>query len=445
MPRLPNSGLPIMSIHPHDPSNVPRAVARAQYLRQLPLRGLGALASRFYVYLSGFLAVFLMAATMTPAHFGEYSLYQSVLEMALGVATLGSALLFSRHATGEGLRVRRGDLQRTLALGWPLAALLIAALLAVQKLPVFGWPFALMVLMIGVFAFNTLRLAYSRGQGHAELLNLESGIRSTFLVLCVGSAALLAGGSPWSGLDVQSLLVINLLGMLLVSAAILHFSRLGGPPRGRPALTLAAQGGATAYSLLMFLLRKSDLQVVAFLMPLGYVGAFKIAFLLAEAPSQFVQAFLYTKTTAMLEADAQTLQASAFQLARQSFLLGCGLFAALAAFITMAAPLLSIGKEAVEIFLCVAPYFLVRTYTVCHEMLLALRSPVASLGLWALLEVLLRLLSYAAVAAVFPGKPHYVFFAACFTDLAIYEVRMRIAFGVFPIARMVRGAWGRPT
>ncbi|KAF1048068.1 polysaccharide biosynthesis protein [Xylophilus sp.] len=433
-----------MLIPSHDPSTVRRTAPGMQGLGRLPLRGLGALASRLYVYLSGFAAVFLLAATMTPARFGEYSLYQSVLEMALVVATLGSSLLFSRQAAAGMLRVRRGDLQRTLALGLPLTTLLAAALLAAQRLPVPGWPFALIVCTLGVFAFNTLRLAYDRGQGHAGLLNLEPGIRATFLVLCVGAAAVLCGSSgEGGGLGVPSLLAVNLLGMLLVTAAVVPSSRPGGPPRGRAALALATQGGATVYSLLMFLLRKSDLQIVALLMPLGYVGAFKIAFLLAEAPSQFVQAFLYTRTPAMLQADAQTLEASAFPLARQSFLLGCGLFAMLAALITLAAPLLHVGREAVGIFLCLAPYFLLRTYTVHHEMLLALRTPVASLGRWALAEVAVRLLSYGAVALLFPGRPHYVFFLACGTDLALYEVRMRLAFGIFPITRLTRGAWQR--
>ena len=40
-------------------------------MRTVQLRGLGALASRLYVYLSGFLAVFLMAAYVSPADFGQ--------------------------------------------------------------------------------------------------------------------------------------------------------------------------------------------------------------------------------------------------------------------------------------------------------------------------------------------------------------------------------------
>jgi O-antigen/teichoic acid export membrane protein len=39
-----------------------------------------------------------MAAEVAPARFGEYSIYQSVLEVALVVGTLGSTLLFSRNA-----------------------------------------------------------------------------------------------------------------------------------------------------------------------------------------------------------------------------------------------------------------------------------------------------------------------------------------------------------
>jgi hypothetical protein len=91
---------------------------------------------------------------------------------------------------------------------------------------------------------------------------------------------------------VAHLLAINLVAFVLVCAAIGLPMNGPAPPAGKPALDLPSQAHATVYALLTFLLRKSDLLVVALFMPLGYVGAFKLAFLLAEAPSQFVQAFL---------------------------------------------------------------------------------------------------------------------------------------------------------
>ncbi|MET3917026.1 O-antigen/teichoic acid export membrane protein [Variovorax sp. OAS795] len=403
--------------------------------RTLQLRGLGALASRLYVYLSGFLAVFLMAAYVSPADFGQYSIYQSVLEVALVVGTLGSALLFSRHAASVPPGVRRGDVVRTLAIGLPLATLLVAAILTLQRTAVADLPFVLVVATLAVFAFVSLRLSYSRGLGYAGLLNLEAGIRSTILVLGVAGLSLLG-----LELHVTHLLLINLLALLVVAAACMHTGWAAGPPRGGPALGLASQGSATVYAILMFLLRKSDLLVVAFFMPLGYVGAFKIAFLLAEAPSQFVQAFLYTKTRAMLGSDASNFDDSQLQLAKHSFLLGCVLFAGLAVVITVAAPLLKVGREALEIFLCIAPYFLVRTYTVHHEMLLALKTPMSTLGYWALAEVALRLVSYGVVVSVVPDKPHYVFFIAAFSELLLYEVRMHALLGFFPLVRLIRGS-----
>jgi hypothetical protein len=103
----------------------------------------------------------------------------------------------------------------------------------------------------------------------------------------------------------------------------------------------------------------------------------------------------------------------------------------------VAAPLLKLGNEARSIFLCIAPYFLLRTYTVHHEMVLSLNTSMGSLSRWALLEVVLRLLSYAVVVALFPDKPHYVFFLACVSDFALYETRMRVAFGFFPFMRLL--------
>lgn len=406
-------------------------------MRAVPLRGLGALASRLYVYLSGFVALFAMAAYVPPAEFGAYSIYQSVLEVALVLGTLGSSLLFSREAAAVPPGVRAGDVRRTLAIGLPLGTLLIAAILQVQHLPVVGTPFLLMVAMLAVFSFIGLRLAYSRGLGHAGLLNLEAGIRAT--VLFLGVAALAALGLEMSA---SHLLLINLVALLVVGAACLRRGWAAGPPPGPALLALGAQARGTGYSLLMFLLRKSDLLIVAFFMPLGYVGAFKIAFLLAEAPSQFVQAFLYTRTRAMLGTEDGGADASTLRLARQSFWLGCFLFAGLAVVITVAAPLLKVGREALEIFLCLVPYFLLRTYTIHHEMQLSLVTPMGMLGRWALLEVALRLLSYALVVPLFPGKPHYVFFLACVTDFVLYEVRMRRQFGFYPIVRLVRGACG---
>ncbi|MGJ7530235.1 polysaccharide biosynthesis protein [Variovorax sp. GB1P17] len=400
--------------------------------RMARLLGLGALASRLYVYLSGFLAIFLMAANVSPARFGEYSIYQSVMEVALVVGTLGSTLLFSRNAASVLPGVFSGDVLRTLGVGLPLATLLVVAILGAQRLPVTGLPFVLVVATLAIFSFNSLRLAYSRGLGHAGLLNLEAGIRSTILVVGVAACASLG-----FELGVAHLLLINLFAFVVVCGAICLSPHGVAPPRGRHALDLASQGSATVYSLLTFLLRKSDLLIVAFFMPLSYVGAFKLAFLLAEAPSQFVQAFLYTKTPAMLGASAEKLAASKLQLARHSFLLGCALFVGLAGLITVAAPLLKLGNEARSIFLCIAPYFLLRTYTVHHEMVLSLNTSMGSLGRWALLEVVLRFLSYGVVVALFPDKPHYVFFLACVSDFALYETRMRLAFGFFPFMRLL--------
>jgi len=401
--------------------------------RMARLLGLGALVSRLYVYLSGFVAIFLMAANVSPARFGEYSIYQSVLEVALVVGTLGSTLLFSRNAAAVPPGVTQGDVVRTLAFGLPLATALIVVILALQRLPVADVPFVLVVVTLAVFSFNCLRLAYSRGLGHAGLLNLEAGIRSTILVLGVGICAALG-----FELDVAHLLLINLFAFVVVCAAICIPPGSAAPPPGRHVLDLASQASATVYSLLTFLLRKSDLLIVAFFMPLSYVGAFKLAFLLAEAPSQFVQAFLFTKTTAMMDADPEKLAASKLQLARHSFLLGCALFVGLAGLITVAAPLLKMGEQARTIFLCIAPYFLLRTYTIHHEMVLSLKTSMGSLGRWALLEVALRLLSYGAVILLFPGRPHYVFFIACLSDFALYETRMRLQFGFFPIVRLLR-------
>jgi O-antigen/teichoic acid export membrane protein len=395
--------------------------------------GLGALASRLYVYLSGFLAIFLMAAEVAPARFGEYSIYQSVLEVALVVGTLGSSLLFSRNAASVPPGVTRGDLARTLAIGLPLATLLAAAIVGAQRLPVIGLPLALIVATLAVFAFNSLRLSYSRGLGFAGLLNLESGLRSTLLVL--GVAALASLGLE---IGVTHLLAINLLAFVLVCAAIGLPSNGPAPAAGKPALDLASQAHATVYSLLTFLLRKSDLLIVALFMPLSYVGAFKLAFLLAEAPSQFVQAFLFTKTPAMLNANAGNFTTAKLQLARHAFLLGCVLFAALAGLLAVASPLLKVGHEALEIFVCIAPYFLLRTYTVHHEMLLSLNVPMGTLGRWALLEVALRMASYGVVIVLFPDRPHYVFFIAFVSDFLLYELRMRALFGFFPLVRLLR-------
>jgi O-antigen/teichoic acid export membrane protein len=400
------------------------------------LSGLGALASRLYVYLSGFLAIFLMAASISPARFGEYSIYQSVMEVALVVGTLGSSLLFSRNAAaaqpGMPPGVTRGDVVRTLSIGLPLATVLVTVILAVQRLPVGDAPFLLVVATLAVFAFNSLRLSFSRGLGHAGLLNLEAGIRSTILVVGVGLCAVLH-----FELGVAHLLLINLFAVVVVCAAIGLPGNGAAPPAGRHALGLASQASATVYSLLTFLLRKSDLLIVAYFMPLSYVGAFKLAFLLAEAPSQFVQAYLVTKTPAMLETTPENFTAARLRLARQSFLLGCGLFVGLGAVISVAAPLLKLGNEARAIFLCIAPYFLLRTYTIHHEMVLSLKTSMGSLGRWALLEVALRLASYGAVVAVFPDKPHYVFFLACLSDFVLYETRMRLHFGFFPIVRLL--------
>ncbi|CAN7338499.1 lipopolysaccharide biosynthesis protein [Variovorax paradoxus] len=420
--------------------NMLHRTAQLTGMRAVQLHGLGALASRLYVYLAGFAALFLMAAHVSPSDFGEYSIYQSVMEVALVVATLGSPLLFARHAATVPPGVRRGDVVRTLAIGLPLAALLSAAVLRIQHLPVVGTPFALLMATLAVFSLMSLRLSFSRGLGRAGLLNLEGGIRSTILV--IGVAAFAAWGAE---LRATQLLLINLLAFVLVGAACMQTRWVAGPPAGPAALELASQGSATVYSLLIFLLRKSDLLVVAFFMPLGYVGAFKIAFLLAEAPSQFVQAFLYTKTRPMLGTDPANADGTDLRLARHSFLLGCALFAGLGVVITAAAPLLKVGREALEIFLCMAPYFLLRTYTVHHEMLLALRASMGSLGRWALAEVLLRLMAYGVVVSMFPGKPHYVFFIAAVSDLLLYEVRMRALLGFFPLARLVRGSFQRPS
>lgn len=396
------------------------------------VRGMGALASRLYVYLSGFLAVFLMAAHVSPERFGEYSLYQSVLECALMVGTLGSAILFSRHASQVPAQVLRGDVVRTLLLGLPLASLLVCGLLLVQRLPLTTAPFVLILLTLALLSFNILLLAYRRGLGSAGLLNLESGIRSTILVAGIAGFILLA-----AELTVAYLLLVNLLAVTVVGAAISFGTRSLAPPPGRAVLDLRSQAHALLYSVLMFMLRKSDLLIVASFMPLSYVGAFKLAFLLAEAPSQFVQAYLYTKTSEMLDGGAGKGTRSALLLAKRSFMLGCALFVGLGVFLAVAAPLLHFTAQAQILLAYLAPYFLVRTYTVAHEMVLQLHTPVGSLGRWAFAEVLIKLALYAAIAVIDPARPHYVFLFACVSEFLIYEIRMRALWGFSPFARLI--------
>lgn len=428
------------------PAPAPTSRRSGRRLRTPPLPGIGALASRLYVYASGFVALFLLAATVSPAQFGLYSVYQSVLEIALIVATLGSGLLFSRHAASAQAGVSRGDLVRTLALGLPLGLLAGAAILAVQGVPRTAWADAFAAATLAAVAFNSLRLAYGRGLGRVGLLNMEAGLRSTLMALAVGGAALL---SHWMGrgghlLALPQLLAINLLGALLIGGALQTAAGMRRPPPGPARLALGAQAGATLYALQIFLLRKADLLIVATFMPLTYVGAFKIAFLLAEAPSQFVQAWLYTRTPAMLAASGTDVEASVLRPARLALALGCALFAALAVLLAVAGPLLSTGPQVLQILLCIAPYFLLRTYTVHHEMLLALHAPMASLRRWAVLELALRLAAYALVLRLVPERPHLVFLPAFVVELAVYEWRMRARFGVFPLLALLGSRGRRP-
>jgi hypothetical protein len=87
------------------------------------------------------------------------------MEVALVLGTLGSSLLFSRNAATVPPGVTRGDVVRTLAIGLPLATVLVTVVLTLQRMPVGDAPFLLLVATLAVFAFNSLRLSFSRGLG----------------------------------------------------------------------------------------------------------------------------------------------------------------------------------------------------------------------------------------------------------------------------------------
>ncbi len=395
--------------------------------RLLRWRGTWALISRSYVYLSGFLAVFVMAASMTPATFGAYSVYQSVLELGIIIGTLGSSLLFSRNAAMRPPTVFSGDVVRTLAVGIPIAGVVMALLLALQQMPVADAASAIVLPSLALFCFNGLRLAYGRGLGAAGLLNLEAGIRSTVLLAGMGGL-LLAGFS----LSVGTLLMINLFAIALISVTIIRVTGDIALPAGPAALRLRTQAGAVGYSLLVFVLRKSDLLIVGFFMPLSYLGAFKLAFLLAEAPSQFVQAYLYTKTKTMLHSERPTADREKHLLAPRALALGACLFIALGALLFICAQLLKFSVEVRSIFWVMLPFFLLRTYTVHHELVLQLNTSIRRLGRWALAETGIKVALYAVVWLLFPSRPHYVFAFSFFSELILYEFRMKALWGFIP-------------
>lgn len=401
------------------------------------MQGIWALASRLYVYASGFMAVFVLAANIPPERFGEYSIYQSVLELGLVVGTLGSGILFSRNAPLNPPAVFRGDVVRTLAIGLPLAGVLVGGMLVSQHMPLASAPFLLLLATLTVFSFNGLRLAYGRGLGNAGLLNLEAGLRSTVLLGGVG-LMLLLHREP----SVSYLLLTNLFAVLLVLGIILAAGRTFSPPAGTHALRVDSQAGATAYAMLMFVLKKSDLLVIAYFMPLSYVGAFKVAFVLAEAPSQFVQAYLYTRTSQMIGSTGAAFAPAKLVLARNAFLLGVFLFVGLGVVLWFAGPLLRFSAEARGIFLAMLPYFLIKTYTTHHELVLQLNTRVRVLGARALLEVAIKAVAYGGVILLFPRQPHFVFPAIALTDLLLYEFRMKRLWGFFPLARLLRPGQG---
>lgn len=398
-----------------------------------------AIASRLYVYIAGFAAVFLLSANIPAAQFGEYSLYQAGLELGVIVATLGSALVFSRNAALDPPAVGGGDLRRTLFIGIPVAALLLAAMLSAQGLLPFSQSGVWLLLSLGFFSFNGLRLAYRRGRGQAGLLNIESGIRATVFVACI-LLFLWHRMTP----SVEQLLLVNLAACVLITLTILTGDKqLAGPPPGAPLLSLKTQWAATAYSLMSFALRKADLLLVAFFMPLDYLGAFKIAFLLAEAPSQFVLAYLYTHTSSMISVGTRGYGKAKIMLARNCFLLGLALFAGLCLMLHVFGPLLKFGREAQSIFLCMLPYFLVRTYTVHHEMLIQLNTRLQSLGFWSFGEVVVKLCYYLLVAWAFPETPHYAFFIMASCEIISYEFRAKKILGHFPIVLILHASRGK--
>lgn len=410
------------------------AAYRKPVLAFVKSNGPWALVSRMFVYLSGFSAVFLLSANTTPAMFGEYSLYQSAIELGLIIGTLGSSIVFSRYAAMVPAIIFVGDVRQTLLIGTPIAILLVASILLIQRLPLSVFGAACVTSSLVLFSFNALYLAYMRGRGRAGLLNLEAGLRSTMLILGI----LLA---TWCGyaLTVDYMLFVNAAAIALISACIFTLGKAGPMlPSGPPGLKVGTQIGATAYSLLTFSLRKADLLIIALFMPLTYVGSFKLAFLLAEAPSQFVIAFLYTNTRSMLEVRRNGHDYDALRLARMSLALGTALFLCLGIFLYIASDMLKFRAEARTIFFYMLPYFYLRTYTVHHEMLLQLNTRLRSLGYWTAAEFCIKLVVYGYFILVVHDKPHYIFPVMALVEFLLMEIRVNILLGYWPCLRIWR-------
>lgn len=242
------------------------------------------LVGRGSVYLSGFVYNLLFSYLLLPQDFGVFAAIMASAELFLVPVTLGASLLVYRNARRDE-KLPLAEIMVILGCGTALAALVLVLLLPIQRLQAEGLLFALAI-AIPLGASQLLVSAF-RGFGYITLFTLDPAIRYFSYVLASLLSFWLVGAS-----------LPALVGAIVLSnAGIFSVYFYCSIARGRISrsidIKLKEQLWLVFSGLVSFAVRKSDILILSIGVSSAELGSLKIAFLLAEAPMQFVQAVMY--------------------------------------------------------------------------------------------------------------------------------------------------------
>lgn len=361
---------------------------------------------RLFVYGAGFGYYLLLASILPKEVFGEYSLWQSAIELCIVLLTMGGSVLYFRKSlhTREGVPGR--DIIKLLVSTVPLVAGLLFTYSFVHDGGAYLEP--LLALLNGILlSISTLTLAWHRGQNKYFLLQTEAGIRAVFAsLLLVLATTILAYGK-----SVSELLAINLLASVGNLAIILINY---GLPTNRVSYRLR-NWTMFATGVLNFFTRKGDILLISFLMPLEFIASFKISFLVSESAQQFSQSFYIRKSNTIVSGTKSELN----ECARTGTIIGLISLIIGGLFLYGYGIINSSYDDTLHVFWFLAPYFLVKSYTGLHDQFLQVHDQMPRLKSKSSIELLIRLLAYIFVWLA-SANPLIIFLPLAIADLIIH-------------------------
>lgn len=393
--------------------------------------------SRGVVYLLGFISVFVISHVLGRQDFGAYSVIQSYAEMCVLIIGFGSYQAFARVVIQKKKNVTLGDVFYSLFFGSFLFAAFFLVLFFRNDL--FDSVEIAIPFIMGVFSYSLILMILSiqRGYGQTWLLNIEFAIRSGLILLCI--ALFFIANIEISLKNILIFVVVSYFFVLILSVCQTKLNWIDF--KFKTHIDFKERVHLLFSSVMGFMTKKSDLIVFSMFVPLTHIAAYKIAFLVAEAPSQFVQAFFVSKTKDIAKRGGYDKNGISKHFQIRGIALGLFLTSAVSVFLYFSANYFSyVDHDVISIYMVMLPYFIVRCYTLYQEIYLMILAKSEHIRNRTFIELLIKAALFVCAFLFYREAPEFIYVVLVFLEVLVFEFSVKYEFGYFPILSLIRGS-----